>query len=143
MRWRRRTDDARRFKGDPPPTVDSLIVTVRRQGELIRELRAEVDRLRIVVAEKTEYVEQLALELAEVRAGGICGDEAPTRIGCTTMRPTCKLLHGHASEWHQADTGERWRPRVVVDTFTFEAEATALDPDPTRPYIPSYDEEKS
>lgn len=69
MRWRRRTDDARRTKGDPPPTVDQLLVTVRQQGELVRylgqqraELLVENARLR---DERAEYVGQLTRLVTE------------------------------------------------------------------------------
>ena len=79
--WGPRTDDARRTKGDPPPTyaqlettVATLTVTLKTQGDIIRSLRSQVDgliventKLRTVVAEKTEYVETLALELAQAR----------------------------------------------------------------------------
>ena len=78
-RWRARTDDARRTKGDPPPTYAQLLAQVRAAQETAADLMqqaanlrvqsdhliAENARLRTVVAEKTEYVEQLALELAE------------------------------------------------------------------------------
>lgn len=41
---------------------------------------------------------------------GICGAEAPTLVGCTSMHEVCSLRHGHASEWHEADGGVRWKP---------------------------------
>lgn len=87
-RWRTRTDDARRTKGDPPPTYDQLLAQVREteakarallepalklrneRDQLAQEnvwLRIENDRLRTLVAEKTEYVETLALELADAK----------------------------------------------------------------------------
>ena len=71
-RWRARTDDARRIKGDPPPTVGQLLILVKQQGEINRNLRSQVDgltrvnkELRTALAEKTDYIGQLALEIAE------------------------------------------------------------------------------
>lgn len=53
MRWHRREDDARRMKGDPPPTYAQLLALAKQQGEIIRnlchqrdELKAEVRALR-------------------------------------------------------------------------------------------------
>lgn len=124
--WASRTDAARRTKGDPPPTyaqlettVAALTATLKTQGEIIRSLRSQADgliaentKLRTVDAEKTEYVETLALELAQVKADGICGDAAPSwrGIGGDCSTPVeCELRHGHASEWHQGYDGRRWR----------------------------------
>ena len=71
-RWRARTDDARRTKGDPPPTVDQLLALVKQQGEINRNLRSQVDglnavnkELRTALADKSDYIGQLALEIAE------------------------------------------------------------------------------
>jgi hypothetical protein len=75
-RWLRRTDDARRMKGDPPPTYAQLEARVR-------ALAVENARLRTVVAEKTQYVEHLALDLAEARGApkpaSVAVDEDVTR----------------------------------------------------------------
>lgn len=40
---------------------------------------------------------------------GICGAEAATLVGCTSMHEVCTLRHGHASEWHETDGGMRWK----------------------------------
>lgn len=45
MKWLRRTDDARRMKGDPPPTVEQLLVQTKQQGDIIRSLRHQCDGL--------------------------------------------------------------------------------------------------
>lgn len=79
-RWRARTDDARRIKGDPPPTYTQLLAEIRQTQaalalaeQLATNLRHQVDgliaenaRLRTALAEKSDYIGQLALELAEV-----------------------------------------------------------------------------
>lgn len=100
MRWARRTDDARRTKGDPPPTyaqlqatVDTLTGLVRQQGEIIRNLRSQVDgltaenaRLRAwlpnatVVATKPEQAAGLGVEAAESKPDGRELDPDPTRL---------------------------------------------------------------
>ena len=149
-RWRARSDDARRTKGDPPPTVDQLLILTRQQGEINRNLRSQVDglnavnkELRTALAEKSEYIGQLALELAQVKADGICGDEAPTMIGCTSMHSVCVLRHGHASEWHEAEYGQpRWRKaKARVTAMPQLALDPTVDGDPGRPYTRDYDPE--
>lgn len=58
-RWRARTDDARRTKGDPPPTVGQLLILVKQQGEINRNLRSQVDAL-------TDENKRLRAQVAEV-----------------------------------------------------------------------------
>lgn len=79
--WASRTDAARRTKGDPPPTyaqlettVAALTATLKTQGEIIRNLRSQVDgliaenrELRTALAERTDDVGTLAAELAEAK----------------------------------------------------------------------------
>ena len=78
-RWLRRADDARRTKGDPPPTYAQLMADIREikaalalAEQIAGNLRHQCDglerenaRLRLAGAEKTEYAEELALELAK------------------------------------------------------------------------------
>lgn len=52
MRWRRRTDDARRMKGDPPPTYAQLVAEIRltqaalaKAEEVAANLRHQCDGL--------------------------------------------------------------------------------------------------
>ena len=78
-RWLRRADDARRTKGDPPPTYAQLWAEIREikaalalAEQIAGNLRHQCDglerenaRLRLAGAEKSEYAEELALELAK------------------------------------------------------------------------------
>lgn len=73
--WRRRTDDARRIKGDPPPTyaqleatVDTLTVLTRQQGGIIRNLRSQVDSLMVENAQLRAA--ELGVVAAESKPGG-------------------------------------------------------------------------
>lgn len=51
---------------------------------------------------------------------GICGDESPTN--CEGMpRTICHLRFGHASKWHEGESGMRWK-------YHDEAETTDADP---------------
>lgn len=82
MRWARRTDDARRTKGDPPPTyaqlqatVDTLTGLVRQQGEIVRNLRSQVDGL---TRENVRL--RLGVEAAESKPDGRELDPDPTRL---------------------------------------------------------------
>jgi len=81
-RWRQRTDHARRTKGDPPPTYAQLEERLRAQQvdyddlvDVAVNLRKQCDgliienaRLRVLVGEKTEYVEELAADLAKAQS---------------------------------------------------------------------------
>jgi hypothetical protein len=40
---------------------------------------------------------------------GICGDESPSLRHRCGPPPVCTLRFGHRSEWHENDTGTRWR----------------------------------
>lgn len=82
-RWLRRSDDARRIKGDPPPTYAQLWADIREiraalalAEQIAGNLRHQCDglerenaRLRLAGAEKSEYAEELALELAQAKRG--------------------------------------------------------------------------
>ncbi len=121
-RWRQRTDDPRRTKGEPALTYEQLLAQVEaleaKAQSLVEpavNLRKQCDnlivenaRLRVLVGEKTEYAEELAADLGRARSHGICGEEAPTLIGSATGA-TCLLRHGHASEWHQGEGEHRWK----------------------------------
>jgi len=96
--------------------IDEKSVAVHESEQAALNLRKQCDnlivenaRLRQLVAEKTEYAEDLARDLGLARSHGICGVDAPTRIGCTSMRPVCALRLGHASLWHEGDDGSRWK----------------------------------
>lgn len=129
-RWRARTDDARRTKGDPPPTYAQLLAQVRAAQEMAADLMqqaanlrvqsdhliAENARLRTVVAEKTEYVEQLALELAEATARA----KIPFTYGNTDIVKLDPTRHYASGPGRLCSCGKTHSP---------------LDPDPTRPYI--------
>lgn len=45
MKWRRRTDDARRIKGDPPPTYAQLMAAIAEAEEAAVNLRHQCDGL--------------------------------------------------------------------------------------------------
>ncbi len=55
---------------------------------------------------------------SETRREGICGAEHPKLfVNCAATFPViCVLRHGHDSAWHEGDTGERWRPRLLPAT---------------------------
>jgi hypothetical protein len=117
MRWARRTDDARRTKGDPPPTYAQLQATVanltglvRQQGEIVRNLRSQVDGLMV--------------ENAGLRA---------------VLEPHPKT----SPESQQLLT--KYGPKVVwpielgVEAAESKPDGRELDPDPTRLYVlPDY-----
>lgn len=52
MRWLRRTDDARRIKGDPPPTYQQLVDKV-----------AELEQARLALAHQCELLDERNAQL--------------------------------------------------------------------------------
>lgn len=71
MKWLRRTDQARRTKGEPPPTTEQLTATIKRQGEIIRKRRHQCDGL---ITENAE-LRQHPLHVVTLARGGVAYDE--------------------------------------------------------------------
>lgn len=174
MKWLRRTDNARRTKGDPPPTYAQLEAKVARLEEqkalLVEEcnnldtrnihLRDENRALRESNLRLTNDADQLRKRLPRIErlaAEGICGSKAaPSPFSPDDPTEVCVLPYGHASDWHEAEGGMRWTyqlttsapdlpvPHAMVTTDDFSTNLAAMnpDPDPTRPYIPTYEEEQ-
>jgi hypothetical protein len=141
MRWLRRTDDARRTKGDPPASYAQLEERLREQRgdyddlvDVVTSLRKQCDnlivanaRLRTVVAEKTEYAEQLAAELAKAKRP----ERLDAAFGRTPIQFWICEIDGH--------TKVEWRGNVAHCTECGRSSADEVDEDVTRPYTEAYE----
>jgi hypothetical protein len=111
--------------------VDTLTGLVRQQGEIVRNLRSQVDGLTRENARLRQHA-----------GNGICGDQSPWVEGIGPPRlEICVLGYGHAGQWHEAQSGQRWKHRsgLGVEAAESKPDGRELDPDPTRLYVlPDY-----